>query len=95
MYFTDIREHAIPLFLDADILPVSFMYYKTVASLSKILPATIRQQISQIYLKKPQQFIHTHTLSSTSYNFHVQSSKLKIHENSFTLLVSFWRITLE
>ena len=33
MYFTDIREHAIPLFLDADILPVSFMYYKTVASL--------------------------------------------------------------
>ena len=33
MYFTDIREHAIPLFLDADILPVTFMYYKTVASL--------------------------------------------------------------
>ena len=33
MYFTDIREHAIPLFIDADILPVSFMYYKTVANL--------------------------------------------------------------
>ena len=33
MYFTDVREHAIPLFLDADISPVSFMYYKTVASL--------------------------------------------------------------
>ena len=33
IYFTDIREHAIPLFLDADILPVSFMCYKTVASL--------------------------------------------------------------
>ena len=26
MYFTDIHEHAIPLFIDADILPVSFMY---------------------------------------------------------------------
>ena len=33
MYFTDIREHAIPLFIDTHILPVSFMYYKTVASL--------------------------------------------------------------
>ena len=33
MYFTDIRENAIPLFIDADILPVSFMYYKTVANL--------------------------------------------------------------
>ena len=33
MYFTDIHEHAIPLFLDADILPMSFMYYKIVASL--------------------------------------------------------------
>ena len=26
MYITDIREHAIPLFLDADILPVSVIY---------------------------------------------------------------------
>ena len=33
MYFMDIREHAIPLFIDADILPVTFMYYKAVASL--------------------------------------------------------------
>ena len=27
MYFTDILEHAIPLFIHADILPVSFMYW--------------------------------------------------------------------
>ena len=33
MYFMDVREHAIPLFVDADILPVTFMYYKAVASL--------------------------------------------------------------
>ena len=26
MYFTDIHEKAIPLFIDADILPVTFMY---------------------------------------------------------------------
>ena len=30
--FMDIREHAIPLFINADTLPVTFMYYKTVAT---------------------------------------------------------------
>ena len=35
MYFTDIREHAILLFIDADIVPVSVLYYKTVASLMR------------------------------------------------------------
>ena len=33
IYFVDTREHAIPLFIDADILPVSFMYYKSIASI--------------------------------------------------------------
>ena len=33
MYFMDIRENAIPLFIDTNILPVTFTYYKCVASL--------------------------------------------------------------
>ena len=33
MYFMEIHENAIPLYIDADILPVTFMYYKSVASL--------------------------------------------------------------
>lgn len=33
MYFMDIRKNAIPLFIDDNILPVTFMYYKSVASL--------------------------------------------------------------
>ena len=33
MHFRDMREHAIPLFIDADILLVTFMYYKSVARL--------------------------------------------------------------
>ena len=28
-----IREHAIPLFIDADILPVTYIYYKSVVRL--------------------------------------------------------------
>ena len=96
MYFTDLRELAIPLFLDAEILSVSFMYYKTVASLMHDINSNNSPtNLSNLFRKKPQQFIQTHALSSTSYNLHVKTSKLKIHKNSFTLLVSFWRITLE
>ena len=82
MYFTDIREHAIPLFIDADILPVTFMYYKTVASLMHDIrqqTTRIRQQISSIYLKKPQQFIHT-----------IQNHLLRI---TFTLKAQSWKYT--
>ena len=80
MYFTDIREHAIPLFIDADILPVSFMYYRTVACLMpELLTATIRQQISPIYLKKPQQFIHT-----------IQDHLLQV---TFALKAQSWKYT--
>ena len=33
MYFVDRKTHAIPLFLDAKILPVSFLYYRSTAVL--------------------------------------------------------------
>ena len=33
MYFVDRKTHAIPLFLDAKILPVSFLYYRSTAIL--------------------------------------------------------------
>ena len=84
MYFMDIREHAIPLFIDADILPVTFMYYKSVASLmhdinnNNSLPNLLNlfEKTSTIHLY--------HTRSSTSGNFHVKSLKLKIDKNSFS-----------
>ena len=33
MYFVDNKIHAIPLFLDAKILPASFLYYRSTAVL--------------------------------------------------------------
>ena len=33
IYFTDRREHAIPLFTKAKILPVTFLYYEAVSKL--------------------------------------------------------------
>ena len=33
IYFTDRREHAVPLFADANILPLSFLYYESISNL--------------------------------------------------------------
>ena len=86
MYFMDIREHAIPLFIDADILPVTFMYYKSVASLmhdinnNNSLPNLLNlfEKISTIH--------SFNTRSSTSGKFYVKSSKLEIHKTSCLVL---------
>ena len=91
MYFTDIREHAIPLFIDADILPVSFMYYKTVASLMHDINSN-NSPTNLFNLFEKTSTIHSyHTRSSTSGNFHVKSSKLEIHKNSLSRFgVKLW-----
>ena len=86
MYFMGIREHAIPLFIDADILPVTFMYYKSVASLmhdinnNNSLPNLLNlfEKISTIH--------SFNTRSSTSGKFYVKSSKLEIHKTSCLVL---------
>ena len=81
MYFSDIREHAIPLFNDADILPVSFMYCKTVVSLMHDINSN-NSPTNLFNLFEKNSTIHSqHTRSSTSGNFHVKSSKLEIHKN--------------
>ena len=33
IYFTDRREHAVPLFADANILSLTFLYYESVSNL--------------------------------------------------------------
>ena len=33
MFFSDRCDHAVPLFLDAHILPVTFLYYESISSL--------------------------------------------------------------
>ena len=78
MYFTDIREHAIPLVIDADILPVSFMYYKTVANLMHDINNN-NPPTNLLNLFEKTSTIHSYyTRSSSSGNFHVKSSKLEI-----------------
>ena len=73
MYFMDVREHAIPLFVDADILPVTFMYYKAVASLMHDIKNN-NSLPNLLNLFGKTSTIHSCiTRSSTSGNFHVKS----------------------
>ena len=75
MYFTDIREHAIPLFIDAHILPVTFIYYKSVARFMHDINNN-RSPPNLLNLFEKTSTIHSYnTRSSTSGNFHVKSWK--------------------
>ena len=84
IYFSDRNEHAIPLFIDANILPLQFSYYESIAKLMfdirhRIAPSNIRELFEDI------SNIHSYnTRSSVSKNFYTKSSRLSALANSFS-----------
>ena len=86
IYFAEWKEHAIPFFLNADILPVNFLYYENVCSLMhdvrhKTAPENIIDLFTDI------KSVHSYnTRSSTSHNFYIKQSKLQIQYKSFSRL---------
>ena len=82
----DIREHTIPLFIDVDILPVTSMCYKSVASLIHDINNN-NSPPNLLNLFEKTSTIHSYnTRSSTSGTFHVESSKLEIHKSPSLVL---------
>ena len=84
IYFSDFKQHAVPLFIEAGVLPLKFSFFKIIANLMydvghKIAPSKIQKQFQDI------SNIHPHyTRSSASNNFYTQSSRLSIQLNSFS-----------
>ena len=84
IYFSERNQHAIPLFIDAGVLPLKFLYYEHLANLMFEIrhsnaPGNIQdlfQDISDIY--------SYNTGFSASNNFYTQSSRLSIQVNSFS-----------
>ena len=78
------NDHAIPLFVDAGVLPVKFLYFESVCCLmynvqSKTAPSNI------LNLFTDTSKIHTYnTRSSTSNTFYIKKSKLEIQEKAFS-----------
>ena len=84
IYFSERNQHAIPLFIDAGVLPLKFLHYDLLANLMfekrhRNAPGNIQdlfQDISKIH--------SYNTRSSVSNNFYTQSSRLSIQVNSFS-----------
>ena len=84
IYFVDNREHAIPLFLYANILPVDMLYYKSISILMydihrKTAPPNLLGLFSQV------DSVHSYnTRSASAGNFYINYSRLKQQSHSFS-----------
>ena len=91
IFFSDHNEHAIPLFVDAQVLPIKFLYYESIANLmfdvrNTTAPSNIQDLFQDI------SNVHSYnTRSSTSNNFYTKPSRLSIQVNSFSRIgVKVW-----
>ena len=57
MYFTDRNQHAILLFIKANTMPPSFLYYQLVSNLMHDIPNNQHLEIYRTYLKRPMIFM--------------------------------------
>ena len=84
IYSTKRDQHAIPLFIDAKVLPLQFMYFECISALmydvrNKVAPKNIQNLFSNV------SDIHSYrTRSSTSNVFHIKSSRTDHLKNSFS-----------
>jgi len=75
-FFADVRDHAIPLFLEANVLSITFLYHECVASLMHDINSN-NAAINMLHLFKETSSVHSYnTRSSTSGNLYVQNSRL-------------------
>ena len=89
IYFVDRKERAIPLFVNAKILPITFLYYEAVCKLTfDVHNDSAPSNITKLFTRTSN--IHTYnTRSSTSQFFSVKYSRLKMKKKKpFRVLVS-------
>ena len=91
LYFADWHDPAIPLFLEANVLPITFLYYESVSTLMEDINNN-KALTNMLKLFHKTSSIHSYnTRSSMSEKFYVKSSRLEIQNNSFSRLgVKLW-----
>ena len=84
MYFTDKQQHAIPLLLKSNFLPIQMIYLeKTAGLMYDISTNEAPSLIQQLFTRAGN--VHGYgTRSATSGNYYVKSSRLEIQKNSFS-----------
>ena len=83
MYFTKKNEHTIPLFINAKILPLNFLYYKTLSELMHdVSTASAPINIRNLFTKTSS--VHSYNIRSSALeNFYVKASRLEIQKTPF------------
>ena len=86
MRFADRCDHAIPLFLRAQTLPIHFLYYKLLAeTMNDVSNDVIPSQLKDLFI--PTVKIHSYnTRSSVSDNFYIKKSNLEVKRKSFSVI---------
>ena len=91
IYFVHSRAHAIPLFIDANVLPLAFLYFESVSNLMHDVNNNNTPSKILNFFKKLSVIHSYNTRSSTSGKFYVQSSRLEIKKPSFSRFgVKLW-----
>ena len=82
IYFAGRNDHVLPLFVDADVLPVKFLYFESVCCLMyDVRNETAPSNILNLFTSTSK--IHTYnTRFSTSNKFHIKKSRLEIQQKA-------------
>ena len=84
IYFSNHNEHAIPLFADANFLPLIFSYYRYESIAKLMCDMEFHQTVPKLYLNTVSGMHQYNTQSSESQNFLHKHSELSIDANSFS-----------
>ena len=91
LYFADWHDHAVPLFLESNALPITFPYYESVSALIHDITNN-KAPVNMSNLFQKTSYIHSYnTRSPTSETFYVKSFRLKTQNSSLSRLgVKLW-----
>jgi len=83
-YFSNRNEHAIALFVDANLLFLTFSHHESIAKLMYDVRHGISPESIQALLEYVSGIHQYNTRSSESQNFYIKHSRLSIHAHSFS-----------
>ena len=84
MYFTDKQQHAIPLVLKSNFLPIQMIYFEKMASLMYDISTNEAPSLIQQLFTRAGNVHGYGTRSATRGNYYVKCSRLEIQKNSFS-----------
>ena len=85
IHFSYRKEHAIPLFVENNIVPINIMYFERVLTLMH----DVRNKTAEYFQNTSS--VHSYsTRSSTSGNFYIKKSNLQIERKSFSRVGPKW-----